>query len=205
MVGEGHTHVHFSARREYLLWGYVGCIAWKVSATKKAQVEVRSGRVEALAVWWEKAAAQGHWTAIVGVQMIKLDYILQPVGHRWRPRWEWRARMLLWTILLVGGVGFAGCVVLPGLVAWWVVSSAAAATARVVRVVRQLTYVVLGGVGRGLSKARGVFGRGVFAFGRVRRRLSDRSGTYKVCWEQPLEVLLRPCRHVALCQLCAPR
>ena len=35
--------------------------------------------------------------------------------------------------------------------------------------------------------------------------LSDRSAKCKVCWDQPLEVLLRPCRHVALCQLCTPR
>jgi len=27
--------------------------------------------------------------------------------------------------------------------------------------------------------------------------------TCKICWDQPLEVLLMPCKHVALCQQCA--
>ena len=122
-------------------------------------------------MWYGKAAAQGHWTALIALQMIKLDGTLQRITPLCGVIWEWRARMFLWTIALAGAAGFVGCVVVPVWGVWWVVSSAAAATAHVVRA---LTGVI-GGAGRGLSKARGAF-----AFGRVERRPSDRSGKCKV-------------------------
>ena len=83
-------------------------------------------------------------------------------------RCEW---MVLWTILLLAwsAAVFVGGV-FPVLGAWWLVSSAAAYVFRTVK-------GVIGGAGRRLSEAAP---RGVFAFDRVERRLSDRSGKCKV-------------------------